>query len=954
MRQARPLQAIAALLALSGALLLAPAHPAADPAFQPLDGIWTVTAGPTDAPRGCAIAQEDYAVLMEPSASGAANLWNYYRELTFDGRSLTATQEARFGDAADWGDPKPPQEVVEQLRARHLQESLRGELSADGQQITATDQEFCIYWRDNALTEVQLLTVPLTAERLQVTLRALDAAGTPVAEIRQGQQIQLEMRLDRRLPWSKFWVNLAQGEEPLWIETKPDEARQVFRTALLAIAAPPDPPPGDAQSEAESGRLYAAAGTRLRFQVGRTLAQAEVLVRAAVGAQLQPPKIDDLDLRVAQATLDADSEALRQSIAQEQAAIERQTAAIEALAEAARTKEADIQQLEAEQAELQRQRAALAIDRSPLPAELQSLLTHRDNLLREKALTEDRLLAASDRGDAFALEREVKLLDGLTAQLAEANRRIQALWATVAESNDDLRPTTPAQLQRAQQDLDRRIDALRPRILEARLRRGFDESSTQVAREAIAAAETAIAELTGRLETLQGQRRRIDRPFGYVQYIHATQDGVLHYEASHEDLERLRAAFDAAGNDLARARAALFEAERLNWRLRQAFLEAAEDVAQEDRALLHANWSSLAQQLGAEVLATGTELGFSFLTGGPPGLLIDATSKLAFNIWDIYKGQEPIQNFDASGLAALVAKQRENEEKQYDADALLDDDSFCRYAAAAGAEAQRLAITDPDLFPQGALFDRYGWPILRDVLAMGAKNPATLAAERAAVQNRINRGLADLSELRHLRSDPVPWLERMDPNWRSKVDLEAALTAERRAVTGAIDDLAKLGSWRRQAAHAGLGILLSVAVNVTKQKAQEWIRSREGEAYAAFFEKQLAMTQAWRAFMGSSCLRWKEVDNVARLQGVYDAMLKAYDLELGFVVDTNQPIDLTAELVVTAPLSRGAVYPLDLVIAGVTGQPDGPHRYRFPAGSLAAAASGAPLPVVLKIKAPPP
>ncbi len=956
MRQARPLQAIAALLALLGAASLASGSLSADPAFQPLDGIWLVDAGPTDAPQGCAIDRQSYTMLMEPSnEDGAVNLWNWYRagEFAFDGRFLTATHAAVFGDAENWGDPKPPQQVVEQLRARNLQQSLRGQLSADGRQINATDEEFCIWWRDGALTDVTLLTVPLKAAHVGVSLRAISETGVPLAAVQPGGTLRLELTTDRAITWNAFWLNLPGGDKPLWIETKPDETRQVFRSALLTVL-PPAGAPADLQDEAEAGRLYAAAGDRLVFQAGKSpLARVEVAIGAGADAHLQPPTVDDLALRVAQGALDADIEDLERRIAAEQDTITRQAAAIETLAEAARTKEADIQRLEAQQAELQRARDALAIDRAALPSELQSLLRHRDNLLREKGLAEDRLLAASDRGDQIGMAAEVKLLDSLAAQLDEANRRIRDLWAAVPESNDDLRPTTPAQLQRAQQDLDRRIDALRPQILEARLRRGFDETSTQVAQEAIAAAEAAIAKLTATLDETKDRRRRIDRPFGYVQFIRATQDDLTRYEAGHEDLERLRATFEQARQDLLTAQAALFEAEQLNWRLRQAFLAAAEEVASEDRAVLGANWSSLAKQLGVEVLGTGAELGFSFLTGGPPGLLIDATSKLAFNLWDIYKGQEPIQNFDASGLAALVAKQRENEEKQYDADALLDDDSYCRYAAAAGAEAQRLSITDPELFPKGALFDRYGWPILREVLAMGVKDPATLAAQRAAVENRIERGLADLAELRRMRTDPVPWLEAMDPQWRSKVDLEAALAAERRSVTNAIDDLARLGSWRRQAAHVGLGILVSVAVNVGKQKAEEWIRSKEGEAYVAFFEKQMAMTQAWRAFMGSSCLRWKEVDHVDRLQAIYDAMLKAYDLEMGFVISTDQAIDLGRELVVDVPLSQGRVYPMDLVIAGVTGEPAGPMRWRFPAGSLAAAPRGEPLPVVLRIKAPP-
>lgn len=956
MRQARPLQAIAALLALLGGGCLAPGPLAADPAFKPLDGIWLVDAGPIDAPQGCAIDLRHYTRLMEPSTEdGAINLWSWYRagEFSFDGRFLTATHAAVFGDAENWSDPKPPQQVIEQLRARNLQQSLRGQLSADGQQLNATDEEFCIWWRDGALTDVTALTVPIKAERVGVTLRAVSATGVPLAVVQPGGTLRLEMTTDRPITWNGFWLNLPGGEKPLWVETRPDDAHQVFRTALLTVL-PPAGAPADLQAEAEAGRLYASAGDRLVFQVAKTLARAEVAVGAGAAAHLQPPKVDDLALRVAQGSLDADIEDLERRIATEQATITRQAAAIEALAEAARTKEADIQRLEAEQAELQQARATLAIDRDALPSELQSLLRHRDNLLREKALAEDRLLAASDRGDQIGMAAEVKLLDSLIQQLDEANRRIRDLWAAVPESNDDRHPTTPAQLQRAQQDLDRRIDALRPQILEARLRRGFDETSTQVAREAIAAAEAAIAELTQRADALKDQRRRIDRPFGYVQFIRATQDDLTRYEAGHEDLERLRAAFEQARQDLLTARAALFEAEQLNWRLRQAFLAAAEEVAAEDRAVLSANWSSLAKQLGVEVLGTGAELGFSFLTGGPPGLLIDATSKLAFNLWDIYKGQEPIQNFDASGLAALVAKQRENEEKQYDADALLDDDSYCRYAAAAGEEAQRLSLTDPDLFPHGALFDRYGWPILREVLAMGVKDPATLAAQRAAVESRIERGLADLAELRRMRTNPVPWLDAMDPYWRSKVDLEAVLAAERRSVTGAIDDLAKLGSWRRQAAHTGLNILVSVAINVGKQKAEEWIRSKEGEAYVAFFEKQLAMTQAWRAFMGSSCLRWKEVDHVDRLQAIYDAMLKAYDLEMGFVISSDETIDLAKELVVDVPLSQGRVYPMDLEIAGVAGEAAGPQRWRFPAGSLAAAPRDQPLTVVLRIKAPPP
>src|SRR5690606_36473667 len=146
-------------------------------------------------------------------------------------------------------------------------------------------------------------------------------------------------------------------------------------------------------------------------------------------------------------------------------------------------------------------------------------------------------------------------------------------------------------------------------------------------------------------------------------------------------------------------------------------------------------------------------------------------------------------------------------------------------------------------------------------------------------------------ELRRMRGNPVPWLDSMDPAWRDKVDLDRALAAERRAVTNAIDDLGRFANWRRQAAQAGLGLLLSVAVNVGKQKAAEWIRSTEGEAYVRYFERQLAMTQAWRAYMGSSCLKWKEHDRVERLQLLHDGLLRAYDLELGFVIEIDREID---------------------------------------------------------------
>ena len=942
-----------ALLLLSVLWLLAGpgvAPSRADPLGDSLQDLWQVETGASTLVRGCEIPARSWTGFFRAQE---LPLWNYYTEADLRAGRLTARRVANYPPASEWGDNAPPQAVVDQINALGQELTFSGQVSADGRRISGVDSDWCYTWQGATLTDQRPMSVPIGASRIDTAMVARDGAAATIEAIALDSGFTLEVSLSLPITWSRLWIARIDGEAPLWIAAEATDDPLVFRTAPITVAAAPAAAL-DLAAEATAGRFYAAAGSLLRFAVMEKLAVLDLAVTGGETLRLSNPRIDDLDLRVARGSLDADIGDLERRIALEQGQIERQNRALEALAEAARTKDADIQGLEAQLLALTAQRDALAIDRAALPDELRTLLAHRDNLRHEKRLAEDRLLAAHDRGDAVGRDFEVRLLESLERQIAEANQRIRALWAEVAESADDLRPTTPQQLERARKALQQQIDALHPRIAEARARRGFDEISTQVAREAIVAAETAIAGFEQRLEALRRDRARLDRPFGYVQFIRATQHDLTAYEATHEDLARLVETFEDVKRRLAEARRSLFEAEQLHWRLKQAFLAAAEEVAAADRAVLSANWASLAKQFGVEVVAAGSELGFAFLTGGPPGLLIEATSKVAFNLWDIYQGQEPIQNFDASGLAALVAKQRENDEKQYDADALLDDDSLCRYAAAAGAEAQRLASLEPDLFPSGALFDRYGWPILRESLSMGLKNPATYAAQHKGIQDRINRGLADLDELRRMRANPVPWMDSMDPNWRDKVDFDRVLAAERKAVEGAIDELTSLSSWRRQAAQAGLGVLLSVAVNVGKQAASEWIRSTEGEAYVAFFEQQLAMTQAWRAYMGSSCLKWKEQDRVERLRLHYDALLKAYDLELGFVIATDKPIDSAAELLVAVPLSQGGGYPLDLEIAGVTGERLGEYRFRFPAGSLAEAPRDRPLPVVVKLRAPPP
>ncbi len=937
------------------ALLLGIAAPrlAADPSLVPLDGIWKITAGPSRLSAECDIPRGSFSFLSEPSQGDGLLYWNYYSTFSFSGRQIRAESPAEFPDSGKWSGTQPPQPVVEGLRARNLTNALAAAISPDGRRITGVDQEFCIHWRDDELQSVEVMEIPILATRVPVALRALDPAGQPIADVVQGQPFVLEITASQALEWESFWISRL-GPEPLqWVSAAPLDGGARFQTGSLTVTAPGAEPPADPVAEAEAGRFQAEAGSVLTFRLGRTLARLELLVTSQRMATMKPPKVEELELAVARASLDADIEKTLRDIAFEREQIKRQDTTLEALSESARTKDAAIKALEAQMQALTLRRDALAIDRAALPAELRTLLTHRDNLLREKRLSEDRLLAAQDRGDTVNRDFEVKTLDSLEKQLAEVNLRIRALWAAVPESADDSKPTTPAQLERVRRTLQAELDRLRGDLVEARARRGFDDSSTTVAREAIAAAEAEIARLEARLAELQAARRRLDRPFGYVQSVDARQGDFVRYEATHEDLQRLQATFDDVKNRLQQARASLFEAERLHWRLKQDFLRAAEAVSDADWELLDANWSSLAKQLGVEVLAQGGELGFAALTGGPPGLLIEATSKLAFNLWDIHKGQEDVKSFDPSGIARLVAQQQANAEKQYDADALLDDDTLCRYAAAAGAEAQRLSILEPDLFPPGSLYDRYGWPVLRETLSMAAKNPATYAAQREILQQGMNRSLANLDELRRIRADPNSWMDALDPRWRDRVDVDGVLDAERRALQGAADDLARLSSWRTQAAHVGLGFLVSAAINVGKTKAQEWIRSGEGEAYVAFFEKQMAMTQAWRAFMGSSCLRWNELDRVERLQQHYNALLKAYDLELGFVIGTNKPIDLAAELIVSVPVSSAGYYPMDLVIAGVTGERlDRSYRFRFPAGSLAAAPTGQPLSVVIKVKPP--
>lgn len=946
---------LAALLALP-ILSLPPAavaDPQPSPAYAPLDGLWRVTVGPSRLTDNCVIERHSFATINEPAQVGGLRFWQYYETFDFDGRQISAQAPVHFADSGQWGGEQPPQAVVEALRAKNLTSTLSAVLTASGERISGVDQEYCVHWRGDELLRQEVMQIPFSAQKVAVTLRALDAEGQAISEVLQGQTFVLEVALSRSINWNNYWLQRAGVESVQWVEVKAVEGDGLrMRTGELTVLAPTGDADLDLYSEAEAGRFYAAAGEVMTFTLGRRLATVDLLVRSTAGATLQPPKIDELELEVARASLDADIDKARRDIAFQREQIARQDAALEALAESARTKDAAILALETQMLTLTQQRDALAIDRAALPAELRTLLGHRDNLIREKRLSEDRLLAAQDRGDTVSRDFEVKTLDSLERQLKEVNRRIRALWAGVPESADDSKPTTPAQLERVRRELQAELDRLRGDLVEARARRGFDDSSTAVAREAIADAEAEIVRLEARLGELETARRRLDRPFGYVQYIDARQSDFIRYEATHDDLQRLQATFDDVKNRLAEAKRTLHEAERLHWRLKNEFLQAAQRVSDADWELLDANWSSLAQQLGVEVLAQGGELGFAFVTGGPPGLLVEATSKLAFNLWDLYRGQEDVKSFDPSRIAAVVAKQRENEEKRYDADAALDDD-FCRYAAAAGAEAQRLAVLEPDLFPPGSLYDRYGWPVLRETLSMALKNPATYAGQRAQLQQKMARDLAQLEELRRIRANPNSWMDAMDPRWRDKVDVDALLDAERRALQGAAEDLSRLSSWRRQAAQAGLGFLVSAAINVGKQKAQEWIRSNEGEAYVAFFEKQMAMTQAWRAFMGSSCLRWNEHDRVERLQQHYDALLKAYDLELGFVVATNKPIDLAAELIVSVPVSSSGYYPMELEIAGVKGERmDRSFRFRFPAGSLAQAPTDRPLAVVVKVKPP--
>lgn len=953
----RPLRAgegpLARRLCLLLALLATPAAADPNPAYRPLDGLWKVALGPSYMTDYCRIERNGFTLLSEPSQGDGVYIWNYYfpDTIAFDGRQLRAEQAVSWNDPGEWGGggQQPSQAVVDALRARGITSVLTAGLSADGLTLSGTDQEYCVHWRGDELLSADAMTIPFLARKVAAEVRAVDGEDSTIVEVRHGVPFRLELKTDQPLHWEEAWL-IRRGAEPTQYVSAPaaGEARDRFLTPPLTVLAPGENADLDMAAEARAGRFYAPAGTTIVFGLGESLAGAELLVRSDTTARLQPPRIDLLALEVARASLDADIDAALRDVAFQRSEIARQDAALEALAEAARTKDRTVLGLEEQILTLSQRRDALAIDRDALPRELRTLLEHRDNLIREKRLSEDRLLAAHDRGDDVSRDFEVKTLESLEKQLEEVNRRIRALWAEVPESADDMKPTTPAQLERARRALQAEIDRLRGDLVEARARRGFDEIGTQVAREAIAAAEAKIASLQARLATLEAERRRLDRPFGYVRLIDARQNDYLRYEATHEDLRRLQETFEEVRSRLAQARSALQEAERLHWRLKQEFLQAAQTVSDADWELLDANWSSLAQQLGVEVLAQGGELGFAFLTGGPPGLLVEATSKLAFNLWDLYKGQEAVQSFDPSGIAALIAKQRENDEKQYDADAVLDDE-FCRYAAAAGTEAQRLAVLEPDLFPPGSLFDRYGWPVLRETLSMAAKNPATYAGQRALLEQAMERSLGNLDELRRIRNDPNSWMDRMDPRWRDKVDLDRVLDAERRALMNAADELSRLSTWRRQAAQAGLGFLVSAAINVGKQKAQEWIRSREGEAYVAFFEKQMAMTQAWRAFMGSSCLRWQEHDRVERLQRHYDALLKAYDLELGFVIGINEPIDLAAELIVSVPLSSGSYYPMELEIAGVKGERlEQRHRFRFPAGSLAGAPRDAPLPVVVK------
>jgi hypothetical protein len=205
--------------------------------------------------------------------------WTYRNVVSPDGRLLTGSRPLDFEGFLVSGAPRP---VVDEANSRGLQGELRIELAADGQSFEGFETSYCIAWDGKRLTAVTPWAIPVTGRKVPVTLRVLNQAGEELAEVVQGEAFFVELAAAEAIAapsgsWSLWYRSDVEGN----FDIPAAGPGLRFRSGELTV----NPLAADATldffAEARAGRLYAAAGTSLRFEFRSIVAQAEVRVRAA-------------------------------------------------------------------------------------------------------------------------------------------------------------------------------------------------------------------------------------------------------------------------------------------------------------------------------------------------------------------------------------------------------------------------------------------------------------------------------------------------------------------------------------------------------------------------------------------------------------------------------------------------------------------------------------------------
>jgi hypothetical protein len=171
---------------------------------------------------------------------------------------------------------------VDEANGRDLQGELRIELAADGQSFEGLETSYCIDWEGNSLTAVTPWSIPVAGRKVPVALRVLDRSGEELTEVVHGEAFFVELTAAEAL-------SAPSGSWSLWYRSDIEAAFDIpasgpglrFRSGELTVHPLAADVALDFFAEAKAGRLYAAAGTSLRFLFRNIVAQTEVPVRAA-------------------------------------------------------------------------------------------------------------------------------------------------------------------------------------------------------------------------------------------------------------------------------------------------------------------------------------------------------------------------------------------------------------------------------------------------------------------------------------------------------------------------------------------------------------------------------------------------------------------------------------------------------------------------------------------------